>query len=645
MFVFSIALMLAVIGSSAWVYLDHDGDFSPEVVSAVAAIDAPLVVFDPIISAHEKTTPTDQEKRVVAEEKTDVAVKETVASATVTASPAPAAEPIDQITEAVPTAIVLDPQPPATKPAPLETPVITETKPEPTETTLARAIELVPLGTPKTPEIESQPTDTPKIAENVAAEEVTPEIVEAAPEQIKKPIQVSESVSTIPEKEMQEILAAEPAAGSPVVPEPITQPDMRVTDTLVTPANDDIPTELPTIAAAQDQVSKAPDEATVAAEDIDPIVAIPVEFDREIIVADIPPAPAPSLDVQKAAPAPKQPALPEIAEEIVVAPRDKTTEKLISETEETKVETPAWLEETPSLPARGAVEMALVLPPSQPSYAFIAPTIPEEKPVETAPKITSTPVEPVVLTLPPENKPLWQANAQPFEDAANRPRIAIIVSEMGISKAGTTAAIDQLPAAVTLAFNPYGRRLQSWIDKSRERGHEVLLQLPMEPMGYPKTDPGPRALLTSLTPVENLERLNWSLDRFSGYTGLTNQMGSKFTASRSHIEPVLAVLKEKGLLYVDSRTASNSVAAKIAKELSIPVALNNRFLDHRADVETLDARLVELENIALKTGSAIGIGYPYPATLERLATWTASLAEKGIVLAPISALVNRQDVK
>ncbi|MEH6545508.1 MAG: divergent polysaccharide deacetylase family protein [Sneathiella sp.] len=645
MFVFSIALMLAVIGSSAWVYLNHDGDFSPEVVSAVAAIGAPLVVSDPIISAREKTAPIEQKKGVVAEEKTVAAIKEPVASAAVTASPAPAAEPIDKITEAVPAAIISDSQPPATKPAPLETPVIAETKPELTETTLARAVEPASLETPKTPEIEPQPIDTKKIAESAAATEEMPEIVEAAPEQIKKPIQVSEDASSIPEKEMQEILAAEPAAGAPVVLEPKTQPDMRVTDALVTPANDVIANKPPTIAAAQDQVSKAPDEATVAAEDIDPIVAILTEEEPAIIVADIQPAPAPILNVQKAAPAPEQPTLPEIAEEIVVAPSDKAAEKLVSETEETRVETPAWLDETPLLPTRGAVEMALVLPPSQPSYTVIAPSIPDEKPVETVPQVTSTAVEPVVLTLPPENKPLWQANAQPFEDSANRPRIAIIVSEMGISKAGTTAAIDLLPSAVTLAFNPYGLSLQSWIDKSREMGHEVLLQLPMEPMGYPRTDPGPRALLTSLTPAENLERLNWSLDRFSGYTGLTNQMGSKFTASRSHIEPVLAILKEKGLLYVDSRTASNSVAAKVAKELSIPVALNNRFLDHRADVETLDARLVELENIALKTGSAIGIGYPYPATLERLAAWTASLAEKGIVLAPISALVNRQDVK
>ncbi len=239
----------------------------------------------------------------------------------------------------------------------------------------------------------------------------------------------------------------------------------------------------------------------------------------------------------------------------------------------------------------------------------------------------------------------WQENAQPFEDPKNLPRIAIVISEMGVSDTYTNAAIKNLPANMTLAFNPYARNLQKIVTEARDAGHEVLLQLPMEPKGYPAYDPGPHALLTNLSAKENLARLNWALERFTGYVGITNQMGSKFTASAENIQPVLAEVKSRGLLYLDSRTASDSVAASIAHALEIPVAINNRFLDHKANGETIDARLEILEEIAKRTGSAIGIGYPHPLTFEHLRAWAATLAERGIVLAPISALVNRQEIK
>lgn len=612
----------------------------------VAAIDALLVLPDPVIPASEKAAPVEQEERASAEEISDAAIKDSVTLAAEEITPAPATEPVGKITEPVlPVAKSPDPQPSDAEPTPADTPIVAETKPVPAETAFVSSVEPAPLEIPKTVQIDRQPADMPKIAESDFAKTDKPEIAEAVPEQIEKQLTVSEKASSIPTMEMQEILGVKPDAGAQAISENKIQPDSLVMETQTTPAIEDTQNKSPTIPAAKDPVATAQDEIINTVEARDTAATTIADEDADIVVADIAPTPTTMLIAQEPASVPNQHALPETAAETVMASTSEAAEPLVPEVKKIMVDIPAWIEEAPALPAWGAVEMALVLPPSQPSYTVVEPEVRDVKPADHTQKIASPSVEPVVLTLPPADKPLWQANAQPFEDTENRPRIAIIISEMGISKAGTTAAIDQLPAAVTLAYNPYGQRLQGWIDKSREKGHEVLLQLPMEPVGYPRTDPGPRALLTSLTSAENFKRLNWSLDRFSGYTGLTNQMGSKFTASRPHIEPVLAVLKEKGLLYVDSRTASNSVAAKIAKELSIPVALNNRFLDHRADAKTLDARLAELENIALKTGSAIGIGYPYPATLERLAAWTTSLAEKGIVLAPISALVNRQEIK
>lgn len=245
----------------------------------------------------------------------------------------------------------------------------------------------------------------------------------------------------------------------------------------------------------------------------------------------------------------------------------------------------------------------------------------------------------------PSGRQAWRTYARPFDDPLDRPRISIIISEMGMSPSATRSTIQNLPGAITLSFNPYARNLQSWAEQARAAGHEVLLQLPMEPFGYPKNDPGDHSLLTSLTDRENLNRLEWMLGRFTGYSGVTNQMGSKFTAATEDIKPILEVIKSRGLLFIDGRTSAKSVAGQLAGKTGIPVAINNRFLDHKADRATIDARLKDLERIARYTGTAVGIGYPYPVTLERINIWAQSLARKGIVLAPVSAAINRQEIR
>ena len=214
-----------------------------------------------------------------------------------------------------------------------------------------------------------------------------------------------------------------------------------------------------------------------------------------------------------------------------------------------------------------------------------------------------------------------------------------------MSGSATKTAIQNLPGAVTLSFNPYARDLQGWIEQARAAGHEVLLQLPMEPFGYPNNDPGPHSLLTRLTDKENLNRLEWMLGRFTGYSGVTNQMGSRFTSSTSDIEPILKVLKSRGLVFLDGRTSAKSVAGKVASQLGMPVAVNNRFLDNKADRANIDARLADLERIARFTGTAIGVAYPYPVTMERLTVWAQTLNRKGFVLSPVSATVNRQEIQ
>ena len=239
--------------------------------------------------------------------------------------------------------------------------------------------------------------------------------------------------------------------------------------------------------------------------------------------------------------------------------------------------------------------------------------------------------------------PQWQRYRQVFDETDKRPRIAIVLTGMGLSSAATEAAINRLPAAVTLSFTPYSRRLDQWVTLARSSGHEVMLDLPMEPTSYPDDDPGPQGLLTALSPEQNLDRLKWTLGRVSGYVGVATVMGSRFTTAEDSLTPVLEALKEQGLIFLDNRSSQESIAWRLAAKIGIANALNDRTLDTaQASRVAIDARLVQLEGVALAEGFAVAMGRPYPVTIERVREWAKGLSQRGFVLAPISAVVDRQ---
>jgi polysaccharide deacetylase 2 family uncharacterized protein YibQ len=160
----------------------------------------------------------------------------------------------------------------------------------------------------------------------------------------------------------------------------------------------------------------------------------------------------------------------------------------------------------------------------------------------------------------------------------------------------------------------------------------------MEPVSYPRDDPGPQTLLTSLTAETNLSRLDWALGRGEGYMGVVNNMGSRMTASRDSITPILDEIQDRGLMFLDSRTARNSVVGAVAGEIGLPVAVNDRFIDRVAARNEIDAQLAELESVARQRGYAVGIAGSYPVTFERIAAWLPTLEDKDIDLVPISRI-------
>jgi polysaccharide deacetylase 2 family uncharacterized protein YibQ len=231
--------------------------------------------------------------------------------------------------------------------------------------------------------------------------------------------------------------------------------------------------------------------------------------------------------------------------------------------------------------------------------------------------------------------------ARPVRPLPNRrdgPRVAIVLGGLGISAQLTQQAIEKLPGPVTLAFAPYGSQVDRAATGARAQGHEILLQLPMEPFDYPDNDPGPQTLLTSVPVEQNLDRLHWLMSRFQGYVGVASYMGARFTATEQALAPILKETARRGLIFVDDGASSRSVAGQIAGANNVPFAKAEIVLDAVPTPVQIDRALTRLEAMARERGSAVGIASAVPVSVERIAAWAKAAESRGIQLVPISAI-------
>lgn len=241
---------------------------------------------------------------------------------------------------------------------------------------------------------------------------------------------------------------------------------------------------------------------------------------------------------------------------------------------------------------------------------------------------------------PPAEPPAWRRFALAVPKISEgAPVIALLIDDMGEARAWTRRAIA-LPGPLTLSFFPHAPDLAAQIDAARAAGHELMLHMPMQPEDESE-DPGPNPLILGLDTPELERRAIAMLDSFTGYVGVNNHMGSRFTQDWPAMATVLAQVRERGLLYLDSRTAGESVAERVARSLDIPTARRDIFIDNDSDAGEIAARLAELEALARERGFAVGIAHPRPQTLLALEAWLPGIVERGFVLAPISAIVGR----
>ena len=291
---------------------------------------------------------------------------------------------------------------------------------------------------------------------------------------------------------------------------------------------------------------------------------------------------------------------------------------------------------TGSLPA--APPALSAAPPETQAAALPGTTLPD---FAAASLLEQTAFGPLPRVAPDGRKPrdVYARRAPPAADGV--PRIVLVVTGLGLSQTGTQTAIGALPEDVTLAFAPYGASLQRWVDKARAEGHEVLLQVPLEPAGYPERNPGEHTLLVSKDRAGREQDLNWVLGRMTGYAGVMNHMGGRFLSEEDATVPFLGEVGRRGLYYLEDGSVSGSQSRSAGASLDVPVVVADVILDRLRSPEAIRDQLQTLEEIATANGTAVGIASAFPDSVAALAQWARSAQDRGIALVPASAALLR----
>lgn len=348
-----------------------------------------------------------------------------------------------------------------------------------------------------------------------------------------------------------------------------------------------------------------------------------------------PPSPAEGTTLLPVAPGGRleAPAAPPAAPDDAAPPEDPDRQGAIPPgtpgAQQAALETPAASPPPPPPPMPETETGSISLPPVP-----VAELV-EESQYGPLPKVAADGRRPIEVYARPSRYAAVAAAGAP-------PRIAILVTGLGLADSPPGDVIQGLPAPISVSYGAYGRSLQDWVARARADGHEVLLQIPLEPNNYPTEDPGPHTLLTTLPPEENMKRLQWLMSRYTGYVGVTNHMGAKFESVPQSLEPVLEELKRRGLLYVDDGSAPDSTAGQIANAIGLDYSVVSVQIDAGQSAADIAKHLAQLEAVARERGAAIGVARAKPATIKQLSEWAAKLEAKGIVLVPVSAAVRSQ---
>lgn len=228
---------------------------------------------------------------------------------------------------------------------------------------------------------------------------------------------------------------------------------------------------------------------------------------------------------------------------------------------------------------------------------------------------------------------VYQSDVIP--DMAKTP-LTLVFSELGANPKVFELLKSSFPKSVTCAFIANSELSQQFNNEARELGYETLLMLPMEPMTYPKSDPGPATLLTNLPKIENLKRFEKSLSQFTGYIGVTPYMGSRFARVKRDFEPLLKEVERRGLFYFEPRLI-RSIALQLKPEKML-WAKGQYDIERGLSRPKIRAILNRAKDTLAKKKPVIITVQGDTVSFEEVKKWLPSVLEKDVALMPLSSV-------
>jgi polysaccharide deacetylase 2 family uncharacterized protein YibQ len=292
-------------------------------------------------------------------------------------------------------------------------------------------------------------------------------------------------------------------------------------------------------------------------------------------------------------------------------------------------------------------------------YLLFAPKKGSQPPPQTTVPVTSAPMvqplPPLPPPVPPEHSTLPTEQKKPEPDypaavpatrekqpaitpSSGSGQLAIIIDDMGanLHEARSLAGIG---VPLTFSIIPGLRNYREVAAFAASKEIEIMIHIPMQSKGWPGQRLESNGLLVSMADSEISGHLEEFLRTIPRAVGANNHMGSEFSEHEDKMRVVLEVLKGKGLFFVDSVTSPKSVGVKLARELGMKSGRRNVFLDNEQNGSYIRGQLNQAVRLAKKSGAAIAICHPHPATIQMLTAVLPGLQRQGITLVPVSRLV------
>lgn len=233
-------------------------------------------------------------------------------------------------------------------------------------------------------------------------------------------------------------------------------------------------------------------------------------------------------------------------------------------------------------------------------------------------------------------------NLADVHSATQPGKIALIMTDLGLGRQTDERAISAMPAAVALAFSPYGKYSKADAAAAKADGHAVIALIPMEPTTYPKDDPGTLALLGRHSVGENQKNMTQIFAAIPSADGAMNFMGSRYLAAEQNAELVLKATQDKKIPFIEAPVSERSVVKSVASRRAAPYATVDIYIDDNATENDIRNQLSELERISRQRGIAVAVVHPFPLTFTLLDSWLSGLDERSLVLADLSEAVRLQ---